>query len=291
METGADDIGRYRRNGFLLPAPPSLFTATSLSRLRPLGGLAALGAALLLAAGLLRLHPATDGTRTLAAYATDLSQRTPHQRFNARRAAAALDGVTVAPGRVFSFNRAVRGWSADQGFLRAPVSYDGVLVDDYGGGVCETSTTVYNAALRAGLPILERHAHTFAPGYAPPGRDAAVAYAGVDLRFRNPYPQPLTLRVRPEGHRLVCRIEAARAPDAGGARVIVRSETLDRFAATSAPVPPGAGARRSRWHLLGRDGVRVAVYRDFYEGDKCVRREAVSDDTYRPISRAEWTTP
>ncbi len=251
------------------------------------------GAALLLTAGLLCLRPATLGTRTLAAYATDLSQRTPHQRFNARRAAAAIDGVTVAPGQVFSFNRTVRGWSADQGFLKAPVSYDGVLVDDYGGGVCETSTTVYNAALRAGLPILERHAHTFAPSYAPPGRDAAVAYAGVDLRFRNSYAWPLTMHVRPEGHRMVCRIEAARAPTLGGGkvRVLVRSETLDRFAATPAPVRPGAGARRSRWHLLGRDGVRVAVYRDFYEGDRCVRREAVSDDTYRPISRAEWTMP
>ena len=274
-----------------MPTLPLRPTAKRLTRLRSLGGLAALGAALLLAAGFLCLHPATAGSRTLGAYATDLSQRTPHQRFNARRAAAALDGVTVAPGKVFSFNQTVRGWSADRGFLRAPVSYDGVLVDDYGGGVCETSTTVYNAALRAGLPILERHAHTFAPGYAPPGRDAAVAYAGVDLRFRNPYPQPLTLHVRPEGHRLVCRIEAARLPSKDGEQVVIRSEILDRFAATPAPVPPGAGARRSRWHLLGRDGVRVAVYRDFYEGDKCVRREAVSDDTYRPISRAEWTMP
>jgi len=253
--------------------------------------MAVVGLALLLVASLVCLHPATSGAQTLAAYATDLSQRTPHQRFNARRAAAAIDGVKVAPGQIFSFNRRVRGWSADQGFLKAPVSYDGVLVDDYGGGVCETSTTVYNAALRAGLPILERHAHTFAPGYAPPGRDAAVAYAGVDLRFRNPYPWPLTLRVRPEGHRLVCRIEAERAPPPSGARVVVRSETLDRFASTPAPIRPGAGARRSRWHLLGRNGVRVAVYRDFYEGNRCVRREAVSDDTYRPISRAEWTMP
>jgi len=268
------------------------FTRVASATLPPIVGAVLVGgAALLLTAGLLRLRPPTPSARTLAAYATDLSQRTLHQRFNARRAAAALDGVTVGPGKVFSFNRAVRGWSADQGFLRAPVSYDGVLVDDYGGGVCETSTTVYNAALRAGLPILERHAHTFAPGYAPPGRDAAVAYAGVDLRFRNPYSQALTLRVRPEGHRLVCRIEAARGVGVDGARVVVRCETLDRFAAAPAPVRPGAGARRSRWHPLGRDGVRVAVYRDFYEGDRCVRREAVSDDTYRPISRAEWTMP
>lgn len=244
------------------------------------------GVAVLLIFGVLGLHPAASKTRTLAAYATDLSQRTPHQRFNARRAAAAVDGATLAPGQTFSFNRAVRGWSADQGFLKAPVSYDGVLVDDYGGGVCETSTTIYNAALRAGLPILERHAHTFAPSYAPPGGDAAVAYSGVDLRFRNPYPWPLVLHVRAEGSRLVCRIEGERAPEE---QVALRRQTLDRFAAVPAPIAPGAGARRARWHLLGRAGVRVAVYRDFYRGAQCVRREAISDDTYRPISRAEWT--
>ena len=223
--------------------------------------------------------------QTLAAYATDLSQRTPHQRFNARRAAAAIDGTTLRPGQIFSFNRTVRGWSADQGFLKAPVSYDGVLVDDYGGGVCETSTTIYNAALQAGLPILERHAHTFAPGYAPPGQDAAVAYSGIDLRFRNPYLWPITLRVFPDGARLVCRLEAAHpAPE----QVVLRRETLDRFLPAPAPVRPGEGARRSRWRLQGRDGVRVAVFRDFYVQGRCLRREAVSDDTYHPISRAEW---
>ncbi len=231
-------------------------------------------------------RPAPDaGAVTLGAYATDLAGRTPHQRYNAQRAAAALDSVTIAPQAVFSFNRTVRGWSADRGFLKAPVSYDGVLVDDYGGGVCQASTTVYNAALLAGLPILERHAHTFAPGYAPPGRDAAVAYAGVDLRFRNPYAWPLTLHVREEGGRLVCRIESGHpAPQ----RVVVHGDTLQRYAPTSIAVAPGAGVPRSRWNLSGRDGVRVAVSRDFYIGDECVRHELLSDDTYRPISRAQW---
>ena len=135
---------------------------------------------------------------------------------------------------------------------------------------------------------MERHAHTFAPGYVPPGQDAAVAYAGVDLRFQNPYPWPLTLQVRPEGHRLVCRLLA---PQLLPVQVAVRRETLDRFAPAPAPVRPGMGARRSRWHPLGRDGIRVAVVRDFFEGSRRIRREAVSDDTYRPLSRAEWTLP
>ena len=223
----------------------------------------------------------------LAAYATDLGARTANQRYNAKRAAAVLDGAVIGPGQTFSFNRRVRGWSADRGFLKAPVSYDGVLVDDYGGGVCQTSTVVYNAALLAGLPIEERHPHTFAPSYVPPGRDAAVAYAGVDLRFRNPFPAPLRLRVRAEGHLLVCRVEGEVAREE---RVVVRSARMDRFAPPPAPVRPGAGVPLSRWHRAGRDGVRVAVYREFYTGQRCTRRESVSDDTYRPIARAEWVS-
>ena len=241
---------------------------------------------LLAGLGLFTGHSDASGQAVLGAYGTDLDGRTPHQSYNARRAAAAIDGVVIAPGQVFSFNRTVRGWSADRGFLKAPVSYDGVLVDDYGGGVCQCSTTLYNAALLAGLPILERHPHTFAPGYAPPGRDAAVAYAGVDLRFRNPYGWPLTIHAARTGHMLVCRITGARA----GERVALHSRALDWFVPAPALVSPGAAVPRSRWHLTGRDGVRLVVSRDFYAGDHCVRHEAVSDDTYRPISRAQWTT-
>lgn len=243
-------------------------------------------ACLLLILGALCSRPETPPQeRTLAAYATDLSGRTPNQRFNAARAARAIDGVVVAPGQTFSFNRTVRGWSADQGFRKAPVSYDGVLVDDYGGGVCQTSTTLYNAALLAGLPILERHAHTFAPSYAPPGRDAAVAYAGVDLRFRNASPGPLVVHARAEGRMLVCRL-VGRGPLS--THVVVRAERLDRFASLPARIPPGTGLARARWHRAGRDGVRVAVFRDISAPGHSARHEAISDDTYPPISRVEW---
>ena len=256
------------------------------SRLGVTEAAVAIGVCLLAGLGFLTPRPAATGQAVLGSYGTDLGGRTPHQRLNACRAAAAIDGATIAPGQVFSFNRTVRGWSADRGFVKAPVSYGGVLVDDYGGGVCQCSTTLYNAVLLAGLPIVERHPHTFAPGYVPPGRDAAVAYSGVDLRFRNPCAWPLTIHAAAEGCMLVCRI-AGRPTD--GMRVALRSQVLDWFAPISAPVRPGAGVARSRWHLTGRDGVRIAIDRDFYAGDTLIRHEAISDDTYRPISRAEWT--
>ncbi|MEO7719668.1 MAG: VanW family protein [Capsulimonas sp.] len=229
--------------------------------------------------------PAPTRAGVLAAYTTDLTQRTPHQAFNARRAAAAIDGEVVAPGATFSFNGVVRGWSADRGFLRAPVSYNGTLIDDYGGGVCETSTTLYNAALLAGCPVLERHAHTFSPSYAPPGRDAAVAYTTADLKFRNPYRTPITIHCKATAGRLVCRLETT---GEATRRSVVTSQVINRQPPSTMAVEPGAGGRRSRWRLRGRDGLTVAVYRTWYENDKMAGRELISQDSYLPISRVRW---
>jgi hypothetical protein len=268
---------------------------TAIGGLKSAGGwwaaLAQVSAALILiavaGAGIVLCRPA-PGPVVVAAYATDLQDRTPHQRYNARRAAAAIDGSVIPPGGVFSFNSTVKGWSADRGFLKAPVSYDGILVDDYGGGVCQTSTTLYNAALLAGLPILERHAHTFSPGYAPPGRDAAVAYSNIDLRFRNPYPEPLCIRAGVDAGRLVCKLECAHPP---ALRVTVQARVLDRMTPPPAPVQPGEGAMRSRWRLRGKDGLRVMVLRDIQPAHGPVRRELISDNTYLPVARAEWVAP
>src|SRR5438132_13609304 len=110
--------------------------------------LLALGSVLALGIGLAgKLAVAPNPTVELAAFATSLNGRTASQRHNAMLSANDLNGSIVPPGEVFSFNKAVKTWSADEGYVKAPVSYDGELVRAYGGGVCQTSTTLYNAAL------------------------------------------------------------------------------------------------------------------------------------------------
>ena len=223
-------------------------------------------------------------TKSLGAYATSLANRTPNQQFNARRAARLVDGALVAPGQTFSFNNRVGGWAGGNGYRKAPVSYNGILVDEYGGGVCQTSTTVYNAALLAGLTIVERHSHTFAPGYVPAGRDAAVAYQNVDLRVKNPFAFSVKLHVGIKDQFLICEFTAPKLPTE---HVSIVSRTLDTFPAPTAPPEPGAGHRRSRWRLKGRDGVRVATFRQFYDSSgNLVKQQLVSDNTYRAITAA-----
>lgn len=230
------------------------------------------------------VHPPPMSS-VLGSYSTDLAARTPPQRYNARRAAAAVDGFVIKSHGSFDFDDVLHGWTADQGFLKAPVSYDGTLVDDYGGGVCETSTTIYNAALLAGMTITERHQHSFSPSYAPPGRDAAVAYPTADLRFANPYPWPVTVHARPINGRLVCTLQALHASPF---HIELESRILDRVTPVQIPTRPGNGMKRSFWQLQGRDGLRVVTYRTWYQAGALLRTEEVSDNTYLPISRVQW---
>ena len=221
----------------------------------------------------------------LAGFATSLRGRTAGQRHNAQKAAEALDGKIIAPGETFSFNKTVKSWSWDAGYVKAPVSYDGELVRAYGGGVCQTSTTLYNAALLAGLPIVERHAHTFAPHYVPPGRDAAVAQYDIDLRFRNPYLAPLRLRVRADGDRLEARIFGAerqsRIPQI--ATEILSAETPNRL--VRIVTPTSGGLHHGYIRNPGAIGYRVVSYRVFMQNGKETRRERLGDDTYQAMDR------
>ena len=96
-----------------------------------------------------------------------------------------IDDHLIPPGGIFSFNKTTGERNADKGFLEAPVIINGELQTGLGGGVCQVSTTVFNAAYDAGLPILERTNHALYISHYPLGRDATVNYPDTDLRFRN----------------------------------------------------------------------------------------------------------
>jgi vancomycin resistance protein YoaR len=105
-----------------------------------------------------------------------------------------VDGHVIAPGAVFSFNEATGARTAAKGFKEAPVIINGELKTGLGGGVCQVSTTVFNAAYEAGLPILARTNHALYISHYPQGRDATVNYPDVDLKFVNDTGHWLLLR-------------------------------------------------------------------------------------------------
>ena len=97
-----------------------------------------------------------------------------------------INGMILNPGDIFSFNKVVGPRTPDRGYKAANSYIAGEIVESTGGGICQVSSTLYNAVLFSDIKVLERYNHMFTVGYVPLGRDAAVAYtAGVDFRFKN----------------------------------------------------------------------------------------------------------
>ncbi len=119
---------------------------------------------------------------------------------NLTLASQKLNGLLIAPGETFSFNKAVGEISAATGYRQAYIIKEGKTILGDGGGVCQVSTTLFRAALNAGLPILERHAHAYRVHYyeenAPLGLDATVFAPNMDLRFQNDYANYLLLQTK-----------------------------------------------------------------------------------------------
>lgn len=113
---------------------------------------------------------------------------------NISLAAAAVNNTLLWPEEEFSFNEVVGPRTAERGYMPAPVIIMGANNLDYGGGVCQVSSTIYNAALAAKLQIIERHSHSIPVYYVPPDFDASVDYGYLDLRIKNDTNSPLIMK-------------------------------------------------------------------------------------------------
>ena len=145
----------------------------------------------------------------LASYHT---QYTPGNRgHNITLAAGKLNGTLVKPNDIFSFNDTVGLRTAAAGYKVAGVILDGQLADGIGGGVCQVSSTLYNAILLAGLTPTARTSHALPSAYCPPGLDATVADGQIDLQFRNQLAHSVYLLTNADGHTLTVYILGTRA--------------------------------------------------------------------------------
>jgi vancomycin resistance protein VanW len=231
---------------------------------------------------------APGGEQVIGSCVTSMSGRTGSQIHNVRLACKSINDFVIMPGRVFSFVQQVGSWTADKGYVQAPVSYDGEMVRSWGGGVCQASTTLYNAALNAGLEIVERHRHHWPAHYAPPGLDAAVAYRDIDLRIRNDLPEPVRIIARVRGDGLVICLSSKHRPR-GSVKVqaVMKSVSIPRNV-----IQNRASSCKGRWQVVnrGRPGFEVVTYR-WFETDTGSRGEIVSRDRYPVMNQIVRVVP
>jgi len=144
----------------------------------------------------------------LARYETSLVEKDENTRLNIDKSAKSIDGYIVEKGEIFSFNKIVGPADKEDGYLETKVVVNGKLVPGYGGGICQVSSTLYNALLQCDAKVIERSSHSGyseTTSYVNPGLDAAVSYGYKDLKFNFPE-QRIAIFTYIENDRLVAEI-------------------------------------------------------------------------------------
>jgi vancomycin resistance protein YoaR len=223
----------------------------------------------------------------LGTYTTSFTTSTAARAHNVTTAARALDGEVIMPHKVFSFNDTVGPRDADSGFKIAPVIINGQLRPGMGGGICQVSTTLYNAVLLANLDIVMRSHHSLPSHYVPLGMDATVAYGAIDFRFRNDTDTPVVLQTRIRNRRLtVWVLGQGPAPVVRIERTGYRALPLRVVTKTDPTLPPG----KKVVDEPGKPGGVITVIRVVGDGPDAVR-QTLSTDRYLGEAKVVRTGP
>ncbi len=193
-----------------------------------------------------------------------------------------INGTILAPGEVFSANEGLGSQTAAGGYKMAGVYNNGKVELGMAGGVCQVTTTLYNAAIMAELEIVERHPHSMTVGYVPLGRDAAVAGTYKDLKFKNNTEHPIFIEMYASGGKLVANIF--------GHEVHSEGRTLEYETVYEATIPKPAeiitedperpeGEREVT--STGRTGCKVSVYKKVFENGKQLSSDWFTSSSYR----------
>ena len=205
---------------------------------------------------------------------------TANRKHNVALAAQSCNGVILNPGETFSYNETLGQRTAANGYRTAGAYVGGKTVQEYGGGICQISSTVYLATLRANLEIVARTNHMFYPGYIPYGMDATVSWGGPDFKFRNNTDYPIKLVVTYSGGQATCTIY--------GTNVTGNSVKMEYNILSTTPYQTveqedsslAPGERRQEQN--GYTGYKVATYRCVYDKDgNLISRTLEANSTYK----------
>lgn len=224
------------------------------------------------------LNAAADnpyGWDRIGGYTTYYSEKDVGRCANIAIAAALVDGITLQPYGEFSFNATVGRRTEEAGFQQAKIIANGEYVLGVGGGVCQVSTTLYNAALKAGLTVTEFHAHSLRVGYVEPSRDAMVS-SHCDLKLFNPKNSAVYLSAKTFNG----GIKVSFYGKDDGDRYEIISKTL---ATLPPPLPIVKTGDKEEILREEKWGVQSEAYIERYKGGVLLSRKRLRKDEYRPV--------
>ncbi len=218
----------------------------------------------------------------LGTYNTDFSSSTAARSQNVRNGASKIDGTVLYPGDEFSVATALNPMTAENGYAMAPSYENGQTVETYGGGICQVSTTLYNAVIRAELEVTNRSAHSMIVHYVEPSMDAAIAGTSKDFQFKNNQQYPVYLEGYTDGGTIYFNVYGKETRDAGR-QVSFESEILSQTDPKTIYTATGAAGIGSISRTSGQahTGYTARLWKIVTENGTEVSRDVFNNSTYR----------
>ena len=221
----------------------------------------------------------------LASFSTDTT-KDQKRNTNIELAARAVSGKMVPPGESFSFNKVVGERNAQKGYQMAPAIAGGVTFDEIGGGVCQVSSTLFNAAALADMQIVKRSPHAWPSSYVDKGRDATVNWPNLDFEFRNPKSTPVFVVASYAGRKLTVEIYGMRSQLGEAIRletqlVSTTEPPSESILQLNASLAPGSQKVLKK----ARTGYLVDTYRVYTRGGEVYHREKLFSSNYRMVQQ------
>lgn len=201
---------------------------------------------------------------------------------NIRLSAEAITNTTVLPGETFSFNQATGQRTAEKGYKPAAAISGGETNDEIGGGVCQTSTTLFNAVARANLTIVDRDPHAWPSSYVDMGEDATVNWPNLDFSFRNDTEWPIFIVAYYANQKVTVEIYG-RKLDEGVTIDLVSETTYKKDPPTEAKYVynPDLKAGTEKVTVKARTGYTVVTYKVWYKNGQEIKREKLHTSNYK----------
>lgn len=227
----------------------------------------------------------------LITFGTDLSKSAADRTHNVVLAVSQFNGLVVQPGEILSFNKVVGERTAEKGYRSAPmIVADKSMKDAIGGGVSQASSTLYNAAIRSGMDVVEFQRHSFPVAYLNKGLDTTVNLPTpvIDLKVKNIKDSPIYIRTFYANQKVY--IEVYGQPLPNGRTIRIRTDEYETVPAPETEIRRDETGRYVTYedekhvHVTSRQGYKVKVYREILEGDKVVDNEMLDDHYYKPIA-------
>ena len=208
----------------------------------------------------------------VSSFTTDMGASSANRIWNVHLLGDYLDGTIVKAGQTFSYNKEIGPRTVERGFREGQMIWGGVLIPSIGGGVCQTATTIFNAAFEAGLPILARSNHAFYISHYPMGRDATVSWGGPEFEFRNDLKSAILIKVSYTDATFTVTFYGTKQ----GRRVESTTSEPTNYTQPELQyaVDPGAAPNSVTRTAAGGPGFDVTVYRKVFQRGKLIREDS-----------------